>query len=63
MATSVENFETYAMQLVQEATAYAANGVFDEQTDSNIRRCMVITSVLQTALMQARLPNAMTGRA
>lgn len=56
MADSVETFQTSAMQLVQEATAYAKAGKFDVTTNNNIRACMLVCNVLMTALQQAQLP-------
>lgn len=54
--TSVDRFERDAMQLIQEATGYAAEGEYDEDTEKNIRKCRVITQVLTVALQQAQLP-------
>ena len=56
MADSVvDQFEALAKQLISEAWAYAGKGVYEEETDANIRRCLTANLTLQTSLQQAQI--------
>jgi hypothetical protein len=50
----VTQFRTLGMQLINEALDYAAKGVYDEQTDQNIRDVRGMTQTLLTALQVAQ---------
>jgi hypothetical protein len=56
MADVVTQWHELSMQLVNEAVNYAKLGVFDEETDANIRAVRVTTNILLAALQQAQIP-------
>ena len=54
--TSVETFMQVAVQLIQEAAAYASADQPDEATEANIRQLRTMSAALQAALQMATPP-------
>ena len=51
----VENWVQTTMVLIEASSTYAEGGVYDADTDGMIRRIRVVTSALQSALMNINI--------
>jgi len=51
MAVNIAAFVAQAQELIGEAAAYAARGVYDEQASANIRQVRTVTAALTGAMM------------